>query len=149
MIPKILNFSFFSKSASGMIFYLMVLGFFTHELCKKAKNRIVISFLSETLSETAVSSNLTIIWTDPNRVFLRTNLIFFVKSCTILRYSYHNRGIFIMTSWRNMKNPGKTIKKPNKFTILTFFLESSIIFCKRALIWVQSQNSSSKRKGIM
>ena len=49
-----MNFSFFSKSASGKIFYLMVFGFYTHELCKNAKNRIVISFLSQTLCETVV-----------------------------------------------------------------------------------------------
>ena len=52
---KILNFSFFSKSATGKIFYLMVLGFYTHELRKNAKNPIVISFLSQTLCETAVA----------------------------------------------------------------------------------------------
>ena len=32
----------------------MVLGFYTHELSKNAKNRIVISFLSQTLCETVV-----------------------------------------------------------------------------------------------
>ena len=51
---KILNFSFISKSASGKIFYLMVLGLYAHDLCKNAKNHIVISFLSHTLCETAV-----------------------------------------------------------------------------------------------
>ena len=38
---KIMNFSFFSKSALEKIFYLMVVGSFTHDLCKNAKNRIV------------------------------------------------------------------------------------------------------------
>ena len=51
---QILNFSFISRSASGKIFYLMVLGLYAHELCKNAKNRIVISFLSQTLCKTAV-----------------------------------------------------------------------------------------------
>ena len=32
----------------------MVLGLYAHDLCKNAKNRIVISFLSQTLCETAV-----------------------------------------------------------------------------------------------
>ena len=36
------------------IFYLMVTGLYIHELYKNAKNRIVISFLSQTLCETAV-----------------------------------------------------------------------------------------------
>ena len=54
---KILNFSFFSKSALGKIFYLMVLGLYAHDLCKNAKNRIVMSFLSETLCETVVEMN--------------------------------------------------------------------------------------------
>ena len=43
---KNLDFFFFSKSASGKIFYLMVFGFYTHELCTNAKNRIVISLVS-------------------------------------------------------------------------------------------------------
>ena len=51
---KILNFSVISNSASGKIFYLMVLGLYTHDLCKNARNRIVMSFLSQTLFETAV-----------------------------------------------------------------------------------------------
>ena len=51
---KNMNFSFISKSASGKIFYLIVLGLHAHELCKNAKNRIAISFLSQTLCETAV-----------------------------------------------------------------------------------------------
>ena len=51
---KILNFSFISKSAPGKIFYMMVLGLYTHDLCKNAKNRTVISFLSQSLCETAV-----------------------------------------------------------------------------------------------
>ena len=42
------------KNALGKIFYLMVLGLYAHDLCKNAKNRIVISFLSQTLFETAV-----------------------------------------------------------------------------------------------
>ena len=52
-----MNFSFISKSASGKIFYLMVLGFYTHDLCKNAKNRISMSFLSQTLCETAVNGD--------------------------------------------------------------------------------------------
>ena len=55
MKVKMLNFSFFSKSALGKIFYLIVLGLYTHELDKNAKKRIVISFLSQTLCETVVS----------------------------------------------------------------------------------------------
>ena len=51
---KILNYWFFSKSALWKIFYLMVLGLYAHDLCKNAKNHIVISFLSHTLCETAV-----------------------------------------------------------------------------------------------
>ena len=51
---KILTFSFISKK----IFYLMVLGLYAHDLCKNAKNRIVISFLSQTLCETAVLRSL-------------------------------------------------------------------------------------------
>ena len=50
---KILNFSFISKIALGQIIYLMVLDLYAHDLCKNAKNRIVILFLSETLCETA------------------------------------------------------------------------------------------------
>ena len=46
----------FSKSALGKIFYLIVLGLYTHELYKNAKKRMVISFLSQTLCETAVRS---------------------------------------------------------------------------------------------
>ena len=49
-----LNFSFFSESALGKIFYLIVSGLYTHELYKNAKNRIVISFLSQILCETVV-----------------------------------------------------------------------------------------------
>ena len=45
---------FFSKSAFGKIFYLMVLGLYTHELCKNAKKCIIISFMSQTLFETPV-----------------------------------------------------------------------------------------------
>ena len=52
-----MNFSFISKSASGKIFYLLVLGFYAHDLCKNAKNRIVMSFLSQTLCKTAVVLN--------------------------------------------------------------------------------------------
>ena len=37
-----------------MILYLTALGLYTHNLRKNAKNRIVMSFLSQTLSETAV-----------------------------------------------------------------------------------------------
>ena len=40
----------------GKIFYLIVLGLYTHELYKNAKNRIVISFLSQTLCETVVNN---------------------------------------------------------------------------------------------
>ena len=39
------------------IFYLIVLGLYAHDLYKNAKYRIVISFLSQTLCETAVSSS--------------------------------------------------------------------------------------------
>ena len=49
-----MNFSFISKSASGKIFYLMVHGLYAHHLRKNAKNRIVISFLPQTLCEKAV-----------------------------------------------------------------------------------------------
>ena len=66
---KILNFSFFSKSASGKIFYLMVLSFYTHELSKNAKKRIVISFLSQTLCETVVRGG------GPTRMFPEIKLI--------------------------------------------------------------------------
>ena len=51
---RLLNFSLTSKSASGNIFYLMVLGLYAHELCKNAKKCLVKSFLSQTLCETAV-----------------------------------------------------------------------------------------------
>ena len=54
---KILNFSFFSKSAPGKIFYMMVLGLYTHDRCRNAKNRIVMSFLSQNLCETAVDTD--------------------------------------------------------------------------------------------
>ena len=47
-------FYFFSKSTLAKIFYLIVFYLYTHELYKNAKNRIVISFLSQTLCETAV-----------------------------------------------------------------------------------------------
>ena len=46
---KILNFSFFSKSALGKIFYLIGLGLYSHELCKNAKmhsNIILVSNLT-------------------------------------------------------------------------------------------------------
>ena len=49
-----MNFSFISESASGKIFYLMVLGLYAHDQCRNAKDRIVMSFLSQTLCETAV-----------------------------------------------------------------------------------------------
>ena len=58
---EILNFSFFSKSALGKIFYWIVLGLYTHELYKNAKKRIVISFLSKTLCETAVPHKIKLI----------------------------------------------------------------------------------------
>ena len=45
---------FFSKSAPGKIFYMMVLGLYTHDQCRNAKNRKVMSFLSQNLCETAV-----------------------------------------------------------------------------------------------
>ena len=45
---------FFSKSALGKIFYLMIHGLYAHDLCKNAKSHLVMSFLSQTLRETAV-----------------------------------------------------------------------------------------------
>ena len=35
----------------------MVFGLYAHELCKNAKNRIVMSFLSQTLCKTAVKED--------------------------------------------------------------------------------------------
>ena len=57
----------------------MVLGFYTHELCRNAKNHIVISFLSQTLCETVVTLILIFIFhflpqkSRLNRVSFETN----------------------------------------------------------------------------
>ena len=42
---EILNFSFFSKSAPGMIFYMIFLGFYTHDLCRNAKKKTTYSYV--------------------------------------------------------------------------------------------------------
>ena len=55
MQNKAKNLEIFKNLTLGKIFYLMVLGLYTHKLCKNEKKRIVISFLSQTLFETPVA----------------------------------------------------------------------------------------------
>ena len=84
-------------------------------------------------------------WNWSKWMFFCLKVWFFVKCCTILRYTYYKRQIFNIKSWWNMKNPKKTIRKPHEFCSFGYFLESVMISCKRALIWVPPQNFSSKR----
>ena len=71
---KIFNFSLFSKSALRKIFFLIVLGLYTHKLCKNAKKHIVISFFSQIVCETAVSNQELVSWRATPNLFLIINI---------------------------------------------------------------------------
>ena len=64
---EILNYSFFSKSVSGKIFYLMVLGLNAHDLCKNTKKLHSFIILVSSLVRDSSDMYIYINWRDPQR----------------------------------------------------------------------------------